>query len=236
MAIADDLTSREQTKFIESTSVSGKPGVVVLNPDGSNIGAGTGATSLGKAEDSAHSSGDTGVAILAKRTDTAAVSSGTDGDYSTVNVDSSGALWARELNAPAAEDNTNAVIATQNKPLAVSTYAWSVDQSTALEASSVTKASAGVFRSISGRVDSTHSSGNYYLQILNASSLPADGAVTTLIAPIKINHTSGTNTTFSADATMNGVFASTGIVWCLSTTEFTKTISWAFVSATVLFK
>lgn len=56
---------------------------------------GTGATNLGKAEDAAHASGDTGVAVLAVRRDAAAVGSGTDGDYSTFNVDASGALWVR---------------------------------------------------------------------------------------------------------------------------------------------
>lgn len=59
----------------------------------SAITGGTAATSLGKAEDAAHASGDTGVAVLAVRRDTAAVGSGTDGDYSTVNVDASGRVW-----------------------------------------------------------------------------------------------------------------------------------------------
>jgi len=45
------------------------------------------------AEDAAHSSGDSGSLFLAKRTDTPAVSSGTDGDYSTVNVDKDGKVW-----------------------------------------------------------------------------------------------------------------------------------------------
>lgn len=45
------------------------------------------------AEDAAHVSGDQGTVALAKRTDAAAVSSGTDGDYSTLNVDGSGRLW-----------------------------------------------------------------------------------------------------------------------------------------------
>ncbi len=57
------------------------------------ITPGTAATSLGKAEDAAHTSADVGVMMLAKRTDSAAVSSGTDGDYSTVNVDANGLLW-----------------------------------------------------------------------------------------------------------------------------------------------
>lgn len=44
-------------------------------------------------EDQAHNSGDIGTVALAKRTDAAAVSSGTDGDYATLNVDASGRLW-----------------------------------------------------------------------------------------------------------------------------------------------
>lgn len=53
---------------------------------------GVAATSLGKAEDAAHSSGDTGVATLAVRRDTA-VAGAADGDYSTFNVDADGKLW-----------------------------------------------------------------------------------------------------------------------------------------------
>jgi hypothetical protein len=48
----------------------------------------------GKAEDAAHTDGDEGVVILGVRRDTAAVGSGTDGDYSTLNVDASGRLWS----------------------------------------------------------------------------------------------------------------------------------------------
>jgi hypothetical protein len=49
---------------------------------------------LPKAEDAAHASGDAGFVALAVRRDTAAVGSGTDGDYSTLNVNSSGRLYA----------------------------------------------------------------------------------------------------------------------------------------------
>lgn len=58
---------------------------------------GTAAGSLGKAEDAAHSSGDVGVAVLARRKDSPAVSSGADGDYSTVDVSAEGGLWAALL-------------------------------------------------------------------------------------------------------------------------------------------
>lgn len=52
---------------------------------------GTGATALGKAEDAAHSSGDTGVMALAVRRDTPAAG-GADGDYVALSTDSDGAL------------------------------------------------------------------------------------------------------------------------------------------------
>lgn len=155
--------------------------------------------------------------------------------WDRLQVDASKYLKIGEQYAPNYEDQTNGVAGTQNKPLAVSTYAWSIDKSAALEASSVTKAAAGVLRAMGGRIDSTHASGTYYLQVLNHASLPSDGAVTFLLAPLKLVHTLGTDTNFSIDCTMNGVYASTGITWCLSTTEFTKTISGAFVSANVLY-
>lgn len=63
-----------------------------LDVDVTRVIPGTDATHLGKAEDAAHSSGDTGIAILAVRTDTAAASSGTDGDYEVLHTDSTGRL------------------------------------------------------------------------------------------------------------------------------------------------
>jgi len=53
------------------------------------------AANLGKAEDAAHSSGDTGVSILGVRRDVQAAGSGTDGDYTTLNLNSLGALYIR---------------------------------------------------------------------------------------------------------------------------------------------
>lgn len=60
---------------------------------GTSVTPGTSAAHLGKAEDAAHVSGDTGVYALAVRADTPAVSSGTTGDYSSLNVNAQGALW-----------------------------------------------------------------------------------------------------------------------------------------------
>ena len=56
-----------------------------------------------------------------------------------------------------------------------------------------------------------------------------------LMAPVKLVHTTGTDTPILLDFTMNGVYATLGIVFCLSSTEFTKTITAAYLSATVLY-
>jgi hypothetical protein len=53
---------------------------------------GTAATSLGKAEDAAHTTGDVGVMSLAVRLDSAASFADTDGDYAPLQLDSAGAL------------------------------------------------------------------------------------------------------------------------------------------------
>lgn len=51
---------------------------------------GTGATNLGKAEDAAHASGDTGVMALGLRKDTPSAVAGTDGDYMPLISDQTG--------------------------------------------------------------------------------------------------------------------------------------------------
>lgn len=54
---------------------------------------GTSATQLGKAEDAAHNTGDTGVFALAVRTDTPTPTSGTTGDYEAFHTAAEGGLW-----------------------------------------------------------------------------------------------------------------------------------------------
>ena len=54
---------------------------------------GVGATNLGKAEDAAHSSGDTGVMALGVRNDTLAAFVGTDGDYTPLQMDAEGRVY-----------------------------------------------------------------------------------------------------------------------------------------------
>jgi hypothetical protein len=70
----------------------------------------SGASNTQFAEDAAHTTADVGTQILAKRTDVPAVSSGTDGDYSTVNVDADGRLWVNTGTVRARKLRTNTTI------------------------------------------------------------------------------------------------------------------------------
>ncbi len=151
----------------------------------------------------------------------------TTGQAITLQLDANGYLKSREQYAPAAEDNTNGVIATRTKPIAASAYAWLTAFNTALVKSLVVKASAGVVRSVTARVDSTATTGTYYLQLWNLTAAPSDStAVTTgnsLMAPFKVQHVSGTDDYITLDFA-DGVYAATGIVLEMSTTEFTATL------------
>lgn len=169
----------------------------------------------------------------------AAPTSRTEGQGGPLQANTSGDLKMVEQFAAQYEDQTNNVAATQNKPLTTLTYNLSIDKSAALEASSVTKASAGNLYWVSGRIDSTAPTATYYYQILSAASLPADGAVTFLVAPIKLQHVTGTDTPIIIGEPNNAVTpiagSATGLVECLSSTEFTKTISGAYLSTTIGF-
>jgi hypothetical protein len=63
-------------------------------------GVGVTATSLGKAEDAASASGDTGIAILAVRRDFPSTDVNAAGDYATVQTNRDGALWTAGAAAP----------------------------------------------------------------------------------------------------------------------------------------
>jgi hypothetical protein len=63
-----------------------------VSMNGVGLVPGTAATSMGKAEDAAHTSGDTGIFMLGVRNDSATVLTSADGDYSPVATDSAGRL------------------------------------------------------------------------------------------------------------------------------------------------
>lgn len=223
-----------QTVQVRVTSA----GALVTDGAGSitSVVPGTGATNLGKAEDAVHASGDVGVMMLGVRTDTPASLAGATGDYTAPIFDSLNHQWNREGFVDQFVDQTNAVARTKDKPVSTSEYTYTIDKSAALEASTIVNAGPCNIRLISGRIDSTAPTATYYLQRINSTTLPADGAVTLLDAPTKFQHVTGTDTPVLIDYTTNCLNASTGGVICLSTTDFTKTIAGAYLSLTVMYK
>lgn len=96
-----------------------------------------------------------------------------------------------------------------------STGAWDNATVSAYAASKVIKGAAGRLRSIHGY--NSHTSGQF-IQVHNASSLPADAAV-----PLDILFVPPSSS-FFFDYGEDGLYCSTGIVVCNSTTGPTKTI------------
>lgn len=67
--------------------------VTTVTSIGTSVTPGTSAAHLGKAEDAAHASGDTGVLSLGVRQDTLASSTSADGDYAALKTSATGALY-----------------------------------------------------------------------------------------------------------------------------------------------
>lgn len=183
---------------------------------------GTGASSLGKAEDAAHASGDVGVEMLAVRRDTAASSAGTDGDYATVNQDSTGHAWVREGFAAAAEDNTNAVIAQAIKPVASATYSPSGFVAPLTDVDISVKASAGNIKSLSV---SNINAAVRYLQVHNKATAPAGGdtAIFSFVIPAGTATAPGVREIGTEFFGEGGYYLSTGIAIGISTVAATFT-------------
>ena len=75
-----------------SVTLATNDGVDVGDVDVTSVVPGTGASNLGKADDAAHSPSDVGVMVLGVRSDAGGTLVSTDGDYTPLSVDSSGAV------------------------------------------------------------------------------------------------------------------------------------------------
>jgi hypothetical protein len=92
---ATNLDIRDLTHISDSVKVGDGTNLLAVNADGSiNVMADVSIVSgSDKAEDAAHASGDIGTYILAVRQDTLANSVSADGDYASLKVDATGALY-----------------------------------------------------------------------------------------------------------------------------------------------
>lgn len=126
------------------------------------------------------------------------------------------------------KDSGGTVVDSREIPDPRALFCPSSDVSAAYEASSVSKASAGVLYGLSGY--NSKVSGQFIL-IYNTTSVPGDGAV----APVAVIYVNGLSN-FSFDTGKFGLYCSTGICWSNSTaaTPFTKTLGAAdcFVNLT----
>jgi len=123
-------------------------------------------------------------------------------------------------------DATTHYLKTAVTPSALGTDALAADDSAALEASSVSKATPGRLYQISG----VNMGPDQYIQIHNATALPAETAVPLVVFFVP------TDSNFSLDFGVFGKYFSAGITWCNSTTAATKTIGAANCFVNVQYK
>lgn len=165
------------------------------------------AAGLGKAEDAAHVSGDTGVLALAVRRDTAAVGSSADGDNSTLNVTATGRLRTIDHAVETGDRVDDRVGALSNA------------RTTALAETLLVKASAGTLFGVQGYTDT-----DGYVQVhADADGTLSGGAQALEVIKVTDPTGGGAGGPFSLDLGIYGIAVATGITLAFSSTGPTYT-------------
>jgi hypothetical protein len=175
---------------------------------GTSVTPGTSAAHLGKAEDAAHASGDTGVAILAVRTDTPATTSSTTGDYDVLHTNAGGQLQVTQY-----PDTVGGL-----------SYSWNSIKATATSI----KASAG---QVYGWYIYNSNSTAVYVQFFNTASGSVTLGTTTPVYSLGIPATAGANVMVP-----HGIAHSTAIVVAATTTATGSTAPTNNVDINIFYK
>lgn len=175
---------------------------------GTSVTPGTAAANLGKAEDAAHASGDTGVMALAVRTDSVAALAGTTGDYIPLITTSTGRLWASAVIDTALPAGTAAL---GTVTLDDAGTGWSISAASSANTTNATSAKGSAGRVHGWAVYNSNASPRYF-KVFNKATAPTVGSDTPVLR-VLIPAGGGSNISIPSP----GVTLATGIAWCLTT-------------------
>lgn len=212
MAITTNAADNEKYKFKEAASLLGQPGVVVLNPDGSNVGAGTSTTP--------------GVVGLEYNATPPTLSDGgTDAIQGDVNANTKVTL----ATAVSGENLPQDVLGTIFKPTINSAYTPNIHQDAGTVTKANIKAVAGSVFSI--RVSNRNASTRYFLLHNKATAPIATDTPQSFyeLAP-------GAILQLGIDDFAPAEYFSTGIGWSISTTAASFTDAATASEHTVMVK
>ena len=189
-----------------------------------------------KAEDAAHTTGDTGVMSLCVRTDTAAARATTDGDYIPCTTDVDGrihttnpAISGTKMRAMLVDSSGNEVV----MPTAGLTHYDAADAST--NSTNVLNAAGTVYHYSLSNTTTTV----YYLRMYNSASAPTCSSATGFVESIPIPPASAAGQVGGRERIMNiGQAFTTGISYCItaSSGSTANDAAAAGVFVTILYK